>query len=87
MKRRQLVIHAPPAKPDPQDHRRCHMTKGLVEIGRVLFTDVVLAIDWHLGQRIWGCAIHITNHRMRRHARSLRQYQTTIHRHKFRRDG
>lgn len=87
MKRRKLMIHTPPAEPHTKGHRGTHMTKCLVEIGRLLFTHAVDPLWRQLGKGLWGGAVHIANHRVRLHLCGQCAHQTTIHSHKFGRDG
>jgi len=87
MKRRQLMIHPPAAKPHTNHHRCRHMTKCLVEIGRVLFTDPVLSRRGDLRQRIGGHAVHVTDHCGRPAASGKGSDQTAVNRHTYLREG
>lgn len=87
VKRCQLVIYTSAAKPDPHHHRCSHTAKSLVEIGGLLFTHMVLPRNRHMGQCLWGGAVHIANHGIGHPPRRLRRHKATIHRNQFAADG
>ena len=60
------------------------MTKCLVEIGELLFTQPVLTCRGDTRQRFWGGAVHVSDHRIGRHTGGLGVNQTAINGDEFR---
>jgi len=63
--RRQKMIHLPPQKPDGDHQRRVDGPQCLVEVGAVLFRDVMHPMPGHGGPRCVGNRVQITDQRIR----------------------
>lgn len=63
VERSQLMIHTPATKPDTQHDRRNDRSKGLVEVGGLLFTDGMLPLQGDACKRIGCHAVHIADYR------------------------
>ena len=74
----QLVIQTPAQKTDTDDQRRVNMAKGLVKIGRFLFTYSNLPVWGDLRKSVCRDGIHITDNGPKRHIGPAGQFSPPI---------